>query len=277
MGRARDYTIESLDTGLRMMRLFLTHDALTVTEAAGLLAVGRSTAHRVLSTLEGRDFVVRDASARGYRPGPELVRLGRPAGFDPAVRERAGAVLDDAVRRTGETVQSVALLGDRIVVTDARESGHPVRVAPEPGGTRPAHATAGGKLLLSRMTVEQICALYPSERLEAVTPRTLTSRSALLDELAEVRERGHAFGRGEAVDGVYAVAVPLTGATWRDRLALTACAPAHRGGDGELARRAEQLRRSRAAEGPDGAEEVPAPGLSGGRRRYGPPAGPAVR
>lgn len=70
MEPTRDYTIESLDTGLRLLRLFLTHDSLTVSGAAALLSVGRSTAHRVLSTLEGRGFAVRDASGRGYSPVP---------------------------------------------------------------------------------------------------------------------------------------------------------------------------------------------------------------
>ncbi|WP_285564265.1 IclR family transcriptional regulator [Streptomyces sp. RTGN2] len=256
MGPVRDYTIESLDTGLRLMRLFLTHDALTVSEAAALLDIGRSTAHRVLSTLEGRGFAVRDASGRGYCAGPELVRLGRPAGFGTAVRERVGAVLDDAVRRTGETVQSVALIGDRVLVTDGRESAHAVRVVLERGRSRPAHATAGGKLLLSWMTTEQIRALYPRERLEEVTPRTHGSRSALLAELAEIRDRGCAFGRGESVPGVYTVAVPLTGSTWRDRLALTACAPADRGDDTALSRRAGELRQSAAL--PDPAGQRPA-------------------
>ncbi|MFI6863727.1 hypothetical protein ACIBKZ_28200 [Streptomyces sp. NPDC050421] len=37
--------------------------------------------------------------------------------------------------------------------------GHPVRVMPERSRIRPAHSTAGGKPLLSRMTTEQICAL----------------------------------------------------------------------------------------------------------------------
>lgn len=122
MGPNRSYTIESLDTGLRLMQLFLAHDTLTVSEAAELLSVGRSTAHRVLSTLEGRGFAIRDFSGRGYSAGPELVRLGRPAGFGPAVRERLAAVLEDAVLRTGETVQCAALSGDRIIVTDGRES-----------------------------------------------------------------------------------------------------------------------------------------------------------
>ncbi|MFJ1955591.1 IclR family transcriptional regulator [Streptomyces microflavus] len=245
-----DYTIASLDTGLRAMRLFLTHDTLTVTEAAERLSVGRSTAHRVLSTLESRGFAIRDTSGRGYAAGPELVRLGRPAGFGRAARERLGPVLEDAAGRTGETVWSVALIGDQVIVTDGRESPHPVRVALELGRTGPAHAGSGGLLLLSRMTADQVCALYPYEELEPVTPATLTSRAALLDELALIRRRGHGVGRGTSVPGMTTVAVSLAGSSWRDRLALVAAAPADRSGDAALTERAERLKESAALLGP---------------------------
>ncbi|MGA4997085.1 IclR family transcriptional regulator [Streptomyces arboris] len=241
-----DYTIASLDTGLRAMRLFLTHDTLTVSEAAGHLRVGRSTAHRVLSTLESRGFAIRDTSGRGYAAGPELVRLGRPAGFGRAARNRLGPVLEDAAGRTGETVWSVALIGDQVIVTDGRESPHPVRVTLELGRTGPAHAGSDGLLLLSRMTADQVCALYPDEGLEAVTPATLTSRTALLDELAVIRRRGYAVSRGASVPGMTTVAVALAGSSWRDRLALVAAAPADRSGDAVLAERAERLRESAA-------------------------------
>ncbi|MFF3171730.1 IclR family transcriptional regulator [Streptomyces sp. NPDC057900] len=271
MEPTRDYTIESLDTGLRLLRLFLTHDSLTVSGAAELLSVGRSTAHRVLSTLEGRGFAVRDASGRGYSPGPELMTLGRPAGFGAEDREQIGAVLDDAVRRTGETVQSVALVGDRTVVTDGRESGQPVRVVLETGRTHPAYATSGGRMLLSRLAPEQVRALYQRERSDGrERPDEGADRaeppSALLDELADIRACGYALGRGEPVPGINTVAVPLAGSGRRDLLALTACAPADRGDDATLVRRAEELRRSAALRA-----------VSGAPRRSGPPAVPAAR
>jgi len=244
LGRGAGYTIESLDTGLRLLQLFLTHDALTVSEAAERLGIGRSTAHRVLSTLEGRGFTVRESSGRGYGAGPELARLGGPAGFGAAVRERIGTVLEDAAGRTGETVQSAALIGDRILVTDGRESAHPVRVMLTTGSTHPAHATSGGKLLLSWMTTDQVRALYPQERLPEVTAYTIATRGALLAELEEIRELGHAVSRGEAVQGMNSVAVPLAAPGRRARLALMAASPADRGGDAELAERAVRLRRS---------------------------------
>ncbi|MEU9361333.1 IclR family transcriptional regulator [Streptomyces sp. NPDC048301] len=244
MSAGKSYVIESLDTGLRLMSLFLAHDTLSVTDAARELKVARSTAHRVLSTLEARGFASRDASGRGYCAGPELVTLGRPAGYDPGTAIRLRPVLAAAAEATGETISTAALIGDRIIVTDGRESPHPVRAVLDVGRAHPAHATAAGKVLLSRLTDEQVCALYPQEELEGVTGQTLRSRTELLAELGRVRRHGRALSAGESVRGMNAVAVPLTGDSWRDRLALMASMPADRGGAPELEQHAEALGRA---------------------------------
>ncbi|WP_329042057.1 IclR family transcriptional regulator [Streptomyces sp. NBC_00178] len=235
------YIIESLDTGLRLMRLFLVHDSLSVTGAARELGVARSTAHRVLTTLEARGFATRDVSGRGYSAGPELVTLGRPAGYGPEIAARLETVLDSAADATGETVSTAALIGDQVIITNGRESSHAVRAVLETGRARPAHATAAGKVLLAQLTTEQVCALYPYERLPGVTGRTLASRTGLLAELERTRARGRADCSGEAARGMNEVAVPLMGSSWRDRLALTASMPADRGSEAELSRHAVAL------------------------------------
>ncbi|MFJ8888360.1 IclR family transcriptional regulator [Streptomyces sp. NPDC102402] len=246
MADPKSYIIESLDTGLRLMRLFLTHDTLSVTDAARELDVARSTAHRVLSTLESRGFATRDTSGRGYSAGPELVTLGRPAGYAPEIRARLQGVLDAAATATGETISTAALIGDQVIITDGRESPHPVRAVLETGRAHPAHATSAGKVLLAQLTTEQVCALYPEEPLPGVTSRTPASRSALLSELAGIRSTGRADSVGESVRGMNAVAVLLGGSSWRDRLALMASMPADRGGEPELARHALALRKAAA-------------------------------
>ncbi|MER5748629.1 IclR family transcriptional regulator [Streptomyces sp. NPDC002088] len=237
-----DYVIESLDSGLRLLSLLATHDTLSVTEAASLLDVSRATAHRVLSTLEARGFVTRRGARGGYCTGPELTRLGTPAGLDDATRARLAPILDDALRRTENTLEVVSLLGTRILVTDGRESPRPVRVTLERGKTHAAHATSGGKVLLSFLTDDQVRLLYPHETLPAVTDRTITSREELLEELAQVRRRGWASSVGESVPGMDSVAVPLTGAHGHDRLAVMASAPATGDTPFALARRAALLR-----------------------------------
>ncbi|WP_327112270.1 IclR family transcriptional regulator [Streptomyces sp. NBC_01341] len=241
MTDAKRYIIESLDTGLRLMRLFLVHDSLSVTGAARELGVARSTAHRVLTTLEVRGFATRDMSGRGYSAGPELVTLGRPAGYGPGIAARLERVLDSAAEATGETISTAALIGDQVIITDGRESSHAVRAVLETGRAHPAHATSAGKVLLAQLTTEQVCALYPNERLPGVTERTLTSRTALLAELERTRALGRADCTGEAARGMNEVAVPLMGSSWRDRLALTASMPVDRGSEPELSRHAVAL------------------------------------
>ncbi|MEV6163414.1 IclR family transcriptional regulator [Streptomyces sp. NPDC052052] len=240
------YINESLEAGLRLLRLFVTDQAMTVTDAAKALGVARSTAHRLVATLEAQGFLARNTAGRGYSTGPELARLGAPSGFDDATQQRVRPVLDDAWERTSETVQVVVLVGGRTVITGGRQSPREVCAVLEVGRSYPAHATAGGKLLLSQLTDEQVGMVYPDEELVALTPRTLTSRAALLDELAVTRERGYAVSCGESVEGMHAVGVPLGGPGWHDRFALMACAPADRGGDAALARWAEELQRSAA-------------------------------
>lgn len=238
-----DYIIESLDSGLHLLGLLDSHESLTVSEAANLLGVSRATAHRVLSTLEQRGFVARAGEGGpGYCAGPELARLGRPAGLDDETRDRLAPVLDDALRRTQETVQVVVLLGDRVLVTDGRESTRPVRVILERGKTHAAHATSGGKLLLSYLTDDQIRLLYPDESLPAITGRTLTTRTGLLQEVANIRTRGWARSVAESVPGMDSVAVPLSGSRRGQRLALMSSAPAQDHTPLSLARRAALLR-----------------------------------
>ena len=48
------------------MLLYRHHDSLGVSQAAALLGVSRSTAHRLMTTLARHDFVVQDPATRSY-------------------------------------------------------------------------------------------------------------------------------------------------------------------------------------------------------------------
>ena len=73
------------------------------------------------------------------------------------------------------------------------------------------HATAAGKVMLAFGDVE-----LPAEPFTAYTSRTITTRKALVAELAQVRRRGFAEAREEREEGLSAVAAPV----WDSRRAL---------------------------------------------------------
>ena len=63
--------------------------------------------------------------------------------------------------------------------------------------------------MLALLTDEQLMGLYPAEQLEQTTPRSIGTRSDLLDALADVRRRGYARSREESEEGVASVALAL--------------------------------------------------------------------
>ena len=71
--------LTSVDNALWLLQLVGERQALRVSEAADLLGVARSTAHRLLSALRRRDFVIQDRPNGVYRPGPALHAIGMAA------------------------------------------------------------------------------------------------------------------------------------------------------------------------------------------------------
>ncbi len=71
----------------------------------------------------------------------------------------------------------------------------------------PAHANAGGKVLLAyRHPWRESVLELPLERL---TDRTITDPDTLRDECAAVRSRGYAIEEGEFQDDVASIAAPI--------------------------------------------------------------------
>src|ERR671916_1484618 len=92
--RPEGATTTSVDNALWLLQLVGEHQALRVAEAADLLGVARSTAHRLLAALRHRGFVVQDRPNGAYRPGPALHEIGLAAVTRIDVRRIAHPVLE---------------------------------------------------------------------------------------------------------------------------------------------------------------------------------------
>jgi IclR family acetate operon transcriptional repressor len=235
------YTIGSLDMGLRALTVLLERDVTTVTGLALRLGVARSRAHRTLRTLERDGFVSPAATGRGFVIGPRLLALSAPHGSDPVLRSAHRSVIGAVREGIGEAVHTAVLLGDQLLVTDGRRSTHDVDIGLRIGMIMPAHAMAGGKLLLSYLDDNQVLALFPDARLAQVGPNTIRDRHELLENLNLIRRRSFATTLQESERGVDSLAVLLSGTSWRDRSALVVSVPASRGGKAQIERLANQV------------------------------------
>jgi IclR family acetate operon transcriptional repressor len=222
VGPAPRYPIESVDNALRLLLLFAESPRIRLTDASTYLGVASSTAHRLLSMLQYRGFVQQDAT-RAYEPGPVLRGLSVAAHRQQDLTGVARPVLERLHAELDGTIQVGRLDGRDVVFVEAV---HSVKVAPAPASA-PAHCTSLGKVMLSQLEPDELRTLYPQERLDQLTARTIASRSRLEEELRIARRRGFAVSDEEFQLGVTSVAVPLPGLAGI-RYGVTAALPARR-------------------------------------------------
>ena len=67
--------VQSVDRALRILTMLAGHGPLGVTEVAQQLQVHKSTAFRLLATLESHELVQQDAERGRYRLGMGVLRL----------------------------------------------------------------------------------------------------------------------------------------------------------------------------------------------------------
>lgn len=179
--------------------------AAEIGEATGL---PRTTVHELLGTLVHRGFLAKD-NAGIYSLGVRALQIGNAysARFD--MLGAATEVARETAITHGVTC-SVAVLEESDVFYLAKVEGREViPLASSVGKRMPAHATGLGKMLLSGLGPSQLNRLYPTGRLEALMPNTITDLADLKAELARIRERGYATESEESTPNAACAALPV--------------------------------------------------------------------
>ena len=173
-----------------------------VTELAGRLRLGKSTTHRLLTSLV-RTGVVRADSDQRYQPGYRLLRWTSSWLDRMDVRTRALPHLRHLREKCQETV-SLNLREDLTRVAVERiEASQEVRFVAEVGRPLPLHVGAGGKAILAFLPPSEI------DRILAAVSLPLGSERALRRALADTRRSGAAVSFGERIVGSGAVSAPV--------------------------------------------------------------------
>lgn len=227
MRNSPTYPLASVDNALRLALELRNRPSLRVADAADLLGVARSTAHRLLSMLAYRGFASQDPATRAYTAGPVLTDAGLYVARSLDVRRAARRYLEWVRDTLGETVHVVVLEGSQARFVDGVEGSHALRVGTRIGMLLPAHATSGGKALLAEMSDDDVTTLFGGS-LPAVTQQTIGDLDTLRRELERVRRRGYAINVEESEIGIAAVGMCIRGPAGEPVAALAVAAPSAR-------------------------------------------------
>lgn len=118
----------------------------TLTQLAEAVGLAPSTATRQLASLEQAGFIHR--TAKGYRPGPQILRLAHRVVGNHPLPSLAQPTLELVAERTGETTYLAVVHDERTAIYIAAAEGHrTLRVAGWRGRDVPRKGTAVGHAL----------------------------------------------------------------------------------------------------------------------------------
>ena len=201
----------------------------SLAELAASSGLERTTAWRLLTTLEACGLVDRESSSDGFRVGFGAVAIAAAAlGDGAALARRVRPELRRLSEATGEAAAACLIRGTRVLVVDQIDPPSVVSVS-WIGREFPLHSSSPGKLVLASLPPGDLDR-FLTEPLQALTERTITDASALRAELDRVRASGVAasdeefelgcVGFGAAVNdwaGRPIAVVGITGPSFRMR------------------------------------------------------------
>ncbi len=219
--------VRSVDRAVSILDALAQGESRTGAEIARELRVHRSTALRLLGTLERHGLVERDQRTARYRLGRRLPQLASVVTGEFDLRYLARPVCERLAAAVGETATLDVLVGDVIVPIEQATASTSVVSVNWLGRRTPVHCTASGKAIAA-FGPEGIRERLLSLPLDRVTPHTISGRAALEAQLEEARQTGVARTHEELEVGLDAIAAPVFGVDGEVVAALDVSGPSHR-------------------------------------------------
>jgi DNA-binding IclR family transcriptional regulator len=201
--------VKSVLRSLRILESFNGDEGMTVTQISKQLGLPKSSVHDILSTLVAEGILEKDSDNSRYHLGLKLFELGDKARSNLEIRKRATPFLKTLNNQLDETVHLTVIEQGEVLYIECFESTKRLRTYSVIGVRAPMHCTAVGKAILAFLPREEVEKIILMKGLQKFTQNTIVDKEKLLEELAEIRQRGYAVDDMEHEDHVRCVGGPV--------------------------------------------------------------------
>ncbi|WP_375554606.1 IclR family transcriptional regulator [Roseovarius mucosus] len=201
--------MQALDRALSVLTAVARQEGVNLTDLSLSLGIPTATTHRILTTLQKRDFVRFDEERQDWTIGIEAYRTGVAYLKRTNLADAGRPVMRRLMEQTGETANLAVPDGAEVVFIGQVETQNPIRAFFPPGSRTPMHASGTGKAILAALPEDRLMALLKGAGLKGFTEETLITPRALFDDLAETRTRGWSFDRNERYDGMSCIGAAI--------------------------------------------------------------------
>jgi len=234
--------IQSLERAAALLEaVAASPDGIGLADLAGRVELHTSTAFHLTKTLLGLGFLSQDVQTKRYRIGSRVFMLAAGALTENALLVLGTPILERLSAATGEAAHLAVRSRHEIALVARTAATGMLQMSERSGVSRPAHATAIGKMLVAQMQPDERDRLLAAVPLTAFTPNTITDPDAFRRELDAVRLSGVAHDRAELDIDVRCIAVPVRDFAGRCVAAMGISGPVWRMGEAELAAKLAHL------------------------------------
>ena len=219
--------IQSVDRAMQIMQLLSECGTQTVTEISQKLDVHKSTASRLLATLEQHGMVEQHQNRGAYRLGLALVGFTNSVLKDYNILDYSRPICERLGRETDETVNVAIILGKNVVNIDQVTGSGAIASINWIGKHTPIHATSSGKSIVAYMPHDKREAIIQGE-LKAFTQHTLVKADKLRAALDFIRQQGFAITIDEFEAGLTGIAAPIFNSSGIVEASISVSAPSFR-------------------------------------------------
>jgi IclR family KDG regulon transcriptional repressor len=216
-------TVRAVERAMDILLCFVDVRELSLTEISIKASLHKSTVHRLLASLEGKGFILRDGATEKYRLGFRLWELSA----NLIQSDDMGVVLLPEMERlrdqVGETISLYIRDGNERVRVQAVQSNQAIRRVAPVGARMPLYVGASSKVLLA----------YEDEAVQeyVLNAASVTSgldRIVLKQMLEDTFKLGYATSIEEREPGAAAVSVPIFSRDGKLMASLAVSGPANR-------------------------------------------------
>lgn len=201
--------IQSIERGITVLEILEKEKLVSVVDIARKLEINKSSAHRLLATLESKHIVEKDKVTKKYKLGLGLLKFANRVLGDMEITQIAKPYLEELVVVTQESSHLCVLSKNKAVFVDQKKSSEIISISASIGDEEPVYCSAVGKNLIAFLPKDELEKVLDTIEFKAFTPRTITSKQALLTHLEKIREQGYAIDDEEIYSGVRCVAAPI--------------------------------------------------------------------
>lgn len=200
---------EVLDKAIAVLELLADHPlGLSLAQVVDFAQFPKTSAHRLLLSWIGLGYIAKQPNGN-YVLGLRAIELSRRVARRSRPVEICHGLLRELQQQCGESVYLGVYRAGTVILIDAVESSHPLRVVVDLGEKCYLHASAQGLAVAAHLDPQHLNEILDSTGLKPVTPRTNIDRSVLATRLQQCRERGFAVNEEETVQGAVCLGAPI--------------------------------------------------------------------